>query len=79
MGQGLNQRSMVYIDNLVLGVLLAGFAKNAAGEIYWIADEKPYSMIEIVNTVKSVLKEDFEYKINDKNLHMPSVISISLD
>ena len=39
MGKGSNRRSMGYIDNLVLGILLAAYNPKAAGEIYWIADE----------------------------------------
>lgn len=71
MGKGLNQRSMAFIDNLVLGVLLSSYIARAAGEIYWISDEKPYSMVEIVNTIKSVLKDDFGYSVSDTNLHVP--------
>ena len=75
MGRGLNQRSMVFIDNLVLGVMLAGYKKRAAGQIYWIADQKPYSMVEITRTVRSVLKEDFGREVKDKNLLLPSIVS----
>ena len=75
MGKGLNRRSMVFIDNLVLGVLLAAKTKSAAGEIYWISDEKPYPMIEIVSTIKTVLSEDFGYQVNRKNLHLPESVS----
>ena len=75
MGKGSNRRSMGYIDNLVLGTLLAAYNPKAAGEIYWIADEKPYSMLEIVDTIKDVLKYDFGLVTNKNNLHVPSVIS----
>ena len=75
MGGGLNQRSMGFVDSLALGVLLAGYTPKAAGEIYLIADEKPYSMVEIADTVKRVLNEDFGFKVKSKNLHVPSVIS----
>ena len=75
MGKGLNQRSMGFIDSLVLGTLLAAHSKQAAGEIYWIADERPYTMVEIANTVKSVLSEDFGFAVKAKNLHVPEIIS----
>ncbi|MDG1727496.1 MAG: NAD(P)-dependent oxidoreductase [Emcibacteraceae bacterium] len=75
MGKGLNQRSMVFVDSLALGVLLAGYRAKAAGEIYWIADERPYTMLEIADTIKSVLSEDFDFNVKPKNLHVPAIIS----
>ena len=75
MGKGLAKRSMAYIDSLVSGILLAGYSAKAAGEIYWIADERPYSILEIVDTVKTVLSEDFGFNVNPKNLYVPSTIS----
>ncbi len=75
MGAGLNKRSMGFIDSLALGTILAAYSKKAAGEIYWIADERPYSMVEIAETVKLVLSEDFGIKVKPNNLHVPGVIS----
>ena len=37
-------RSMAYIDNLVQGLILSAEYFGSNGEIFWIADEKPYSM-----------------------------------
>ena len=74
MGKGLNQRSMAFVDSLVLGTLLAAYSNKAAGEIYWIADERPYTMVEIANTVKSVLSEDFGFIVKPKP-HVPANIS----
>ncbi len=75
MGKGLNQRSMAFVDNLVLGILLSSQLKIAAGQIYWIADEKPYTMIYIANTIKEILREDFGLKVKESNLHVPEYIS----
>ncbi|ERL46057.1 3-isopropylmalate--2-methylmalate dehydratase large subunit protein [Candidatus Micropelagos thuwalensis] len=75
MGDGLNKRSMGFIDNLVLGILLAAYSKKAAGEIYWIADERPYTMLEIVETVKNVMRNEFKIEVKENNLHVPSFIS----
>ena len=58
-GDGSNRRSMAYVDNLAQGILLAAAHPSAAGNIYWLADETPYSMLEIVDTVRSVLGDDF--------------------
>ena len=75
MGEGLNKRSMAFVDSIVLGVLLAGYAPKAAGEIYWIGDTRPYSMLEIATPVKSLLKNDFGFYVKPTNLHIPSLIS----
>jgi len=55
-GKGDNLRSMSYIDNIVQGMLLAERAQVAAGRTYWIADRRPYSFIEILQTVGRVLE-----------------------
>lgn len=55
-GRGDNLRSMSYVDNTVQGMLLARDVARAAGEIYWIADRRPYSFIEILETVGRLLK-----------------------
>ena len=54
-GKGDNLRSMSYVDNTVQGLLLARSVERAAGEIYWITDRRPYSFIEILETVGKLL------------------------
>lgn len=54
-GRGDNLRSMSYVDNTVQGLLLADAVEKAAGHTYWITDRRPYSFIEIINTVANVL------------------------
>jgi nucleoside-diphosphate-sugar epimerase len=54
-GRGDNLRSMSYVDNIVQACLLAERIEQAAGRTYWIADRRPYSFIEIVQTVGRVL------------------------
>jgi nucleoside-diphosphate-sugar epimerase len=73
-GDGSNRRSMGYVDNLAQGLLLAGAHPAAAGEIYWLADETPYSMLEIVETVRSVLRDDFGMSAKDKTIRIPSFV-----
>lgn len=75
MGKGLNKRSMAYVDSLAYGILLAAQHDAAVNEIFWMADEKPYSMLEIINTVKEVLETNFNIPCKQKNLHVPSIIS----
>jgi nucleoside-diphosphate-sugar epimerase len=54
-GRGDNLRSMSYVDNTVQGLLLAGAVEKAAGKTYWITDRRPYSFIEIIQTVAKIL------------------------
>jgi nucleoside-diphosphate-sugar epimerase len=54
-GKGDNLRSMSYVDNTVQGLLLARDVQRAAGQTYWITDRRPYSFIEILETVGKLL------------------------
>jgi nucleoside-diphosphate-sugar epimerase len=74
-GDGKNLRSMAYIDNLAQGLLLAASKPIANGKVYWIADERPYSMNEIIDTIESVLEIDFGIKCAHKRLRLPSIAS----
>jgi nucleoside-diphosphate-sugar epimerase len=54
-GLGGNLRSMSYVDNTIQGLLLLEAVEKAAGRTYWIADRRPYSFIEILQTVAKIL------------------------
>ena len=54
-GRGKNLRSMSYIDNVIQGILLAEKSDKAVGNTYWIADKKPYEMLEIYSTISKLL------------------------
>jgi nucleoside-diphosphate-sugar epimerase len=55
---GHQRRSMVYVDNLVDGVLAAELTPSARGRGYWIADARPYEVREIVDTVQRALADE---------------------
>lgn len=74
-GSGQNRRSMGYTDNLAQGILLAAADKNAAGEIFWLADETAYTMNEIVETVRQVLHEDFGMTVKPNKVYLPSIVA----
>jgi nucleoside-diphosphate-sugar epimerase len=74
-GSGNNLRSMAYTDNLCEGLLLAGFVEKARGKIYWIADARPYSMNEIVDTVERLLEQEFKLTVAHKRLRLPDFAS----
>ncbi len=64
-GDGRQRRSMVYVDNLVEGVLAAELTATAPGRAWWIADAKPYEVTEIVATVgRALAAEGFEVAPN---------------
>ena len=74
-GDGHNRRSMGYVDSLAYGILLAAQTPQAAGKIYWLADERPYPMKEIVDTVREVLSDDFGMSVKPKIVQVPGIIA----
>ena len=74
-GGGESRRSMSYVDNAVLGILLAAARERAAGETYWIADERPYPMNEIVDTIEDVLEREFGMDVAHDRLRLPNAAS----
>ena len=74
-GDGEARRSMSYVDNTSLGLLLAAASERAAGRTYWIADERPYSMNEIVGTVEDLLETEFGLAVAHDRMNLPSVAS----
>lgn len=54
-GDGTQQRSMVYTDHLVQGLLRAEATPGAGGRAYWIADAEPYELRTILATVRDAL------------------------
>ncbi len=74
LGSGEQQRSMAYVDNLCQGLLLAATVPQANGQIYWIADDRPYTINEIVETVERVLEDELGIRPPKKRLRLPSVV-----
>jgi nucleoside-diphosphate-sugar epimerase len=74
-GGGHNLRSMAYTDNTIQGMLLAATHESAVGETFWIADERPYSMNEIVDTVERLLETEFGETCAHKRLRLPQAVS----
>jgi nucleoside-diphosphate-sugar epimerase len=72
-GSGLNLRSMSYIDNLCQGLLLAATSPYANGQTYWLADRRPYSMNEIIDTVERLLETEFGRPCAHKRLRLPGL------
>jgi nucleoside-diphosphate-sugar epimerase len=58
LGDGSQQRSMVYTGNLVDGLLRAEVATAAPGRAWWIADAAPYPLRDILSTVRRALEAE---------------------
>ena len=73
-GAGDQRRSMVYVHNLVDGVLAALHTAGIAGRAYWIADEHPYAVTEIVGAVREALEAN-GLACRDRTLRLPVVVA----
>lgn len=74
-GSGENRRSMAYVDNICQGLLLCEKVEKAAGQIYWIADRRPYPMNEIIDTIERVMEKDFGVTCAHKRMKLPGFAS----
>ena len=74
-GGGHNRRSMAYVDNLCRGLRLAARTEHCRGDAFWIADARPYSMNEIVDTVERVMERDFNIAVSHKRMRVPGLVS----
>ena len=72
-GAGENLRSMAYVDNLCQGLILAAQVEGANGRTYWIADDRPYPMREVIDTVERLLEHEFGQKCAHKRLKLPGL------
>ncbi len=72
LGNGDQRRSMVFIDNLVHGIVRAELTPTDAGLAWWIADARAYTVSEIVDPVGRAMRDEgFEVKPN--RLRLPDV------
>lgn len=74
-GGGENLRSMAYVDNLCQALILAAITKTANGRLYWIADERPYTMNEIIDTIERLLETEFDQRCVRKRMRLPGLAS----
>jgi nucleoside-diphosphate-sugar epimerase len=73
-GSGNNLRSMAYVDNLCQGLILAAISERANGQVYWIADRRPYSMNEIIGTIERLLETEFGHACKHKRMRLPGFV-----
>ena len=74
-GDGNNIRSMAYTENIVQGLVLAATKNESSGETFWIADKVPYTMNQIVYTIRELLKTNFNQDVINREIRLPNFIS----
>jgi nucleoside-diphosphate-sugar epimerase len=72
-GDGCQRRSMVYVDNLVDGLILAELTPAAKGRAYWVADQKAYTVNEIVATVGRALTDE-GFSVKPPSARLPAIV-----
>ena len=70
-GGGENRRSMAYVDNICQGLLLCEKVKEAQGRTYWIADERTYTMNEIIDTIERLIETEFKQPCAHRRMRLP--------
>jgi nucleoside-diphosphate-sugar epimerase len=73
-GDGCQRRSMVYVDDLVDGVIRAELVECPAGRGWWIADARPYEVNEIVSAVTDALAAA-GLSVAGRQRHVPAILS----
>ena len=76
LGSGMQNRSMVFIENLVDGVLAARrhlVDGGEAGRGWWVADSRPYTVVEIVETVGRALRDE-GHRVKENSLRLPDLV-----
>lgn len=72
-GRGDQMRSMVYVDNLVQGLVRAELTPTPAGRGWWIADARPYAITEIVDTVGRALADE-GFQVTPNRTRVPAIV-----
>ena len=72
-GDGSQRRSMSYVDNLAQGIVLAELVETEPGRAWWIADERPYEVREIVETVGRALADE-GFDVAPNRVRLPDLV-----
>lgn len=71
-GSGNQRRSMVFVDNLVNGIVRAELVSGVPGRGYWIADARAYTVNEIIETVGRALTDE-GYEVKQGAMSLPVI------
>lgn len=72
-GAGDQHRSMVFVENLVDGILATRNWTGPAGHGWWVADREPYTVAEIVHTVGRALADE-GHDVQPPRLNLPDFV-----
>lgn len=72
-GRGTQSRSMVYVDNLVQGIVRAELVETDPGRAWWVADARPYTVTEIVETVGRALADE-GFEVSPNRVRVPDIV-----
>lgn len=72
-GGGRARRSISYTDAIADAAVRAASTPEANGRTYWIADARPYPMSEIVETIETVLRDDFGLSVDGGRMKLPGL------
>jgi len=73
-GRGETRWSMSYLDNTCQAMLLAERTRQAAGRTYWIADRRPYTVEEVLETTEKLLESEFGLPVAHRRIRLPRVL-----
>jgi nucleoside-diphosphate-sugar epimerase len=73
-GNGEARWSLSYIDDICQALLLAERTAGAAGRTYWIADRRPYTVREVVDTVEALLENEFGLQVSHRRIRLPRAV-----
>jgi nucleoside-diphosphate-sugar epimerase len=65
---------MVYTDNLAQGLMRAATVPGAAGRVYWIADNRAYTMREIVDAIRNAMRDE-GIAVSRREVRLPASIA----
>jgi nucleoside-diphosphate-sugar epimerase len=75
-GDGTQQRSMVFTGNLVHGLLRAEATEAAAGKAYWIADAEPHELRDVFATVRRAFEAEGLPVSGSRQLRLPRLAGV---
>ncbi|MHA2101228.1 MAG: NAD-dependent epimerase/dehydratase family protein [Candidatus Kariarchaeaceae archaeon] len=71
-GRGKNSINLVYIDNLVEGIVVCADSVDIGYEIFFLADGEPYQIMQILDEIKS------ELRTNTKIIKFPYLLLLPI-
>ncbi|RYZ80182.1 MAG: hypothetical protein EOO68_37730 [Moraxellaceae bacterium] len=63
----------MFTENLAQGIFLAADKPGIDKEIFWIADERPYTMNTIIDTIERLMDDEFKLICKHKRLRLPGI------